>query len=324
MCNILITGGAGYIGSILIYKLKINNAKIKITILDNLQNCDNTKHITSKFPDICVKKGEIEDINIIFPDVAFDIIIHLGANAYVGESINKPDKYFGKNVNATYEVAKYAQKTKPKHLLFSSTCAVYGSQNVELTETSRIIPDSPYGYSKIFSENILTDAISQDTCLTIFRFFNIAGAIPEFSGGEHHTVETHLIPILVNKVINNEPISIFGSDYNTKDGTCVREYVHVVDIAEAHILAINNEVSGTFNLGTSNPISNLQVLQEVQKYLQKPAKFQFMDRRVGDAENLYSSYAQARLMLGWEPVNSNMQNIIKTYVSWFKRFGETK
>ena len=321
MYNVLITGGAGYIGSILIFKLKKYYPKIKITVLDNLKNCDNSLVLRNIFSDIEFKIGEISDIEEIIVDNSYETIVHLGANAYVGESIDLPEKYFGQNVSSTYAVANFAKRTKPKHLLFSSTCAVYGSQHGELSEQSSIMPDSPYGYSKVFSENILKDLLTDETKLTIFRFFNVAGAIPAFEGGENHFLETHLIPVVVRKILKNEEISIFGKDYDTQDGTCEREYVHVEDIANAHLLALSKEIGGTYNLGTSKPISNLKVLKTVEKILKKPAKFKFSDRRPGDAEKLYSNYNQAKAMLGWSPINSNIENIIKTYVAWLEKYG---
>jgi len=318
--NILVTGGAGYIGANLVFELLNNDIGHKITILDNLQNCKhNDVYLTDKFPKyLRVIRGEIEDIDNLLFDEYFDVVVHLGANAYVNESVEYPDKYLGKNLISTYAVADYCKRTRVKQVLFSSTCAVYGSCKLKINENSPTIPESPYGFSKLFSETILQKKLCGVSTLTIFRFFNVAGANTIFRGGEYHSNETHLIPVLFERVLSDSIVSIFGNDYNTHDGTCLREYVHVLDIVDAHKKAIEICAPGIFNLGTSNPISNLEVLHEIEKVVKKTPNLQFSNRRPGDAESLYSDYSKAKLILNWVPLNSELHNIVLDYYNWLK------
>jgi len=314
----LVTGGLGYIGSNFVYKLLTKCSDARVTILDNQINCKNNDiFLLEEFGErITIKIGEIDDIFNILTDQKFDVVVHLGANAYVGESMKTPHNYFGGNVTSTYQLARYCKSSGVKHVLFSSTCAVYGNFNDEINELTATSPESPYGYSKLFSENVLINELRNSCKLTIFRFFNVAGAEINFKGGEYHVDETHLVPILINKAIMNEEVVIYGDDYPTMDGSCLREYVHVSDIVHAHLLAISKSKEGVFNLGSSKPISNFEVLKKVETVLNTKIKFYVTDKRVGDAVSLRSSYSKAFAELGWYPKNSEIKNIIQSYVDW--------
>ena len=290
------------------------------TILDNQLNCKNNdlhlSDVAGGRIDIII--GEITQIQELLGPQNFDVVIHLGANAYVGESIAEPEKYFGLNVSSTYRLAKYCKSMNVKKVIFSSTCAVYGNYERQITEQTRLLPESPYGYSKLFCENVLRNELGSDCVLTIFRFFNVAGANTNFSGGEVHTKETHLIPVIFDCALHNKELIIFGGDYNTPDGTCLREYVHVTDIVGAHLLAIEKNTHGIFNLGCSKPTSNLEVLFEIERKLQIKVNYSIKDRRSGDAVSLHSSNEKATTELGWLPANSNLETIIDDYFNWLK------
>lgn len=316
--RVLVTGGCGFIGANLIFELR-QSFECEITIIDNLINCDNSIHLHEVDPNISILYGEISHILPDLEDQDFDIVVHLGAYAYVGESIINSDKYFGDNVRSTYELAKFAKQKNVKQFIFSSTCAIYGSQEHLITEASNICPESPYGYSKYFCEQIIQNELQATCSVCIFRFFNVAGANPDFTGGEYHDPETHLIPIVISKALRREKIKIFGGDYETYDGTCIREYVHVKDIAKAHILAIQQANSGVFNLGSGQPVSNLTVLAKIEEHLGIDVEYEISDRRVGDAVSLVSSYKRANDQLGWVPDNSDIDQIIADYHQWYMR-----
>jgi UDP-glucose 4-epimerase len=314
----LVTGGLGYIGSNFVFRMLSDYPDSHVTVLDNQVNCKgNDKYLKKAFgPNVSILIGEIENITTILKNKKFDVVVHLGANAYVGESVKNPNKYFGKNVNSTYALAQYCKKAGVKHIIFSSTCAVYGSYQDKIEESAALLPASPYGYSKLFSELVLKNEVNDDCSLTVFRFFNVAGANIKFKGGEFHVEETHLIPVLVNRALAEKEVFLFGGDYDTPDGTCLREYVHVADIVEAHMLSIKNRANGVFNLGCSKPISNFEVLRVVEKQLDKKINYSIRDRRHGDAISLFSCNQKAERELGWSPVNSNIEKIIRDYINW--------
>ena len=318
--KLLITGGLGYIGSNIVYQLHRSHPTADVVILDNQENCQFNDIYLNRLSSNKIKiiRGNIENINDLLPNEEFDAVIHLGANAYVGESVTNPNKYFGLNLTSTYELARFCRNTKVEQLIFSSTCAVYGTQSAILTERSELSPQSPYAYSKLFSEQILERELRGTTKLTVFRYFNVAGANPEFEGGEFHTTETHLIPVIFRKLENGEPITIFGGDYDTPDGTCVREYVHVSDIAEAHLKALKSGREGTFNLGSSQPNSNLQVLKHIERICNRSIQYSISERRTGDATCLHSSNKKAQRELGWLPKKSSLDKIINDYWEWLQ------
>lgn len=323
----LISGGTGYIGSNIIASIYEKYHVDELVIIDDDSRGNNTKILLgmSPRPKLIIKKlEELKKDELASYD--FDVIIHCGANAYVGESVELPHLYLERNVLGTIKLLEALNLEKIKKFIFSSTCAVYGSPRNEISENTMISPESPYGWSKFICENILEGYAQRFKFnLFIFRFFNVAGANPNFECGERHNPETHLIPSLFNAAMGNNEFIIFGNDYATKDGTCEREYVHVSDIVEAHMKAIDLQSSPTakrINLCTGRPYSILQVIKAAEYIWKLPIKFKFCERRRGDAEKLLGNYHLANELLGWAPVNSQLEQILEDYAAWRIKINE--
>lgn len=319
--KLLITGGAGYIGSNIVETLATNFTSFDITVLDDGLRGGNLNALKNlKFPvKIWQKKLEELSANELVK-FGFDIVIHSAANAYVGESYQKPHLYLGRNVLATSKLLAALDLSKTKKIIFSSTCAVYGTQSSKISEEANIAPESPYGWSKYICENLLESyAQRYGFSLIIFRYFNVAGASVDFKSGEKHNPETHLIPLLYEAAIKSEIVDIFGSDYITKDGTCEREYVHIKDIVVAHLNALEvkfNKKINHINLCTGNPFSVLEVVKTAEKVWNKTIHHRFNERRLGDAETLRGDFSNAKRLLDWEPTHSNLTEILNDYKGW--------
>lgn len=317
--TILVTGGAGYIGSHAVRQLK--KAGFKTVILDNLV----FGHREFVEPDELIT-GDLSDKNLlnkIFSENRFDVVMHFAAYAYVGESVENPSKYYNNNVGGTLSLLDTMVAHNVKKFVFSSTCATYGEPvALPITEAHPQSPVNPYGQTKLIVEKILRDFDTayglKSVCL---RYFNAAGADPDGGIGEDHTPETHLIPLVLDAAAGIRPaITVFGYDYPTEDGTCIRDYIHVTDLADAHILALkylsDKQQSDFFNLGNGTGFSVNEVITTAEKVTGKTVPVIRGQRRAGDPAVLIGSSEKARSLLGWQPRFNDLDRIISTAWKW--------
>lgn len=323
---ILVTGGAGYIGSHTVINLL--NAGFEIVIFDNLENGHiETVQTLQKLGDVKFEKGDlrnIEDIEKVFAKYQIDAVVHFAAFALVGESVENPAKYYRNNTVGTLNLLDTMLKFGCKKIVFSSTCATYGNPTyVPVDEKHPQIPVSPYGASKLMVEQIMKDYDTAYGLKSIrLRYFNVAGCDAKTRVGEWHEPETHLIPnILKSTFGEGKTFKIFGDDYNTPDGTCVRDYVNVEDLAEAHRLALEfltkENRSEAFNLGTEKGDSVKNIFDVCEKVLNKKIAVETVARRAGDAEALYANATKAKTLLGWQP-KQTIEDSVKSAYEWEK------
>jgi UDP-glucose 4-epimerase len=320
--SILVTGGAGYIGSHTVKALEARG--IKVIILDNLVYGHRDLVEANFQAELIV--GEIGDKDLldnIFSTHKIDAVMHFAAYAYVGESIVDPAKYYQNNVAQTLTLLDVMRSHQISNLVFSSTCATYGiPHHLPIDENHPQNPINPYGFSKLTVERILQDYDrAYGLKSIIFRYFNAAGADPEGLLGEDHTPESHLIPLVFQAASDRlSSISIFGTDYDTPDGTCIRDYIHVTDLAEAHILGLEylweNQISDIFNLGNSNGFSVQEVIDTVKQVTNKEISIVKCSRREGDPSVLIGSAIKAREILGWQPKYPKLETIIQHAWNW--------
>jgi len=319
---ILIVGGAGYIGSHL--NKEISKQGYETVVFDNLS------YGHEKF----VKWGNFElgdlsninDIRSIFRKYPIDAVMHFAAFTYVGESVKDPQKYYLNNVKNTLNLLQVMLEEKVKQFVFSSTCATYGNPvEIPITENHPQNPINPYGRGKLIVEQVLKD-YSQAYGLKYasLRYFNAAGADPEGEIGELHDPETHLIPLILDVAAGKrDDIKIFGTDYNTPDGTCIRDYIHVTDLADAHILALkylqDGGKSDVFNLGNGNGFSVKEVIETARKITDKNIMAVEDERRPGDPPILVGSSDKAKKVLKWKPKYDDLDKIIETAWNWHKK-----
>jgi UDP-glucose 4-epimerase len=320
--SILVLGGAGYIGSHMVDRL-IEKGEEKVVVVDNLV----TGHRAAVHPDATFYEGDLADQDFmrkVFtenPDV--DAVIHFAAYSLVAESMEKPLKYFDNNTAGMVKLLEVMNEFDVKYIVFSSTAATYGiPDEIPIKETTPQRPINPYGESKLMMETIMKwSDQAYGIKFVPLRYFNVAGAKPDGSIGEDHGPETHLLPIILQVAQGvREKIMIFGDDYNTPDGTNVRDYVHPFDLADAHLLAVNylragNE-SAAFNLGSSTGFSNLQILEAARKVTGKEIPAELADRRPGDPDTLIASSEKARQVLGWKPEFDDIEKIIASAWAW--------
>lgn len=319
---ILIVGGAGYIGSHV--NKELNKRGYETVVYDNLIYGHKE---AVKWGDF--EYGDLKDIarlEQVFNSYDIDAVFHFAAFAYVGESVSNPSKYYNNNVAATINLLDVMVRHNVKYFVFSSTCATYGQPDkMPITEDMPQRPINPYGASKLMVERILEDYESayglHSVCL---RYFNAAGDDPDGEIGEMHDPETHIIPLILDAAIGKrECIKIFGTDYDTEDGSCVRDYIHVLDLADAHIRALDymkrENVSNRFNLGTSNGTSVIEIVEKARMVTDKDFKVVFDERRPGDPAKLIGSYAKAKEILGWEPKYSDIETVLMTAWEWHQK-----
>jgi UDP-glucose 4-epimerase len=320
--GILVTGGAGYIGSHTVKKL--TESGYKVIILDNLIN--GHQDIVEQVLKVKLIIGDISDRHLlekIFEAHSITAVIHFAAYAYVGESLKDPSKYYRNNVAGTLALLEAMEIASVNKLVFSSTCATYGIPNsIPILEDHPQCPINPYGASKKMVEQILADfSHASDLKYVCFRYFNAAGADPKGELGEDHDPETHLIPLVLYTALEKQDaISIFGTDYPTKDGTCVRDYIHVVDLAQAHLLGLEYLLNGgknqIFNLGNGNGFSVQEVIEIAKQITGKEIKVKRCARRLGDPAILVGSSEKARIMLGWLPKYPDLKDIMTHAWQW--------
>jgi UDP-glucose 4-epimerase len=323
--KILVTGGAGYIGSHAVQRLL--QSEHRVVIFDNLVYGHRE---LAQGQELIV--GELSDRDALyrlFSEQHFDAVMHFAAYAYVGESVKHPAKYYYNNVVGTLNLLDAMREHNVKKIIFSSTCATYGEpREIPIPETHPQMPINPYGQSKLMVEHILRDYdVAYGLRFVSLRYFNAAGASPEGGIGEDHTPETHLIPLVLDVALGRRPhITIYGTDYDTPDGTCIRDYIHVTDLADAHLLGLEflrrEERSEFFNLGNGNGFSVRDVIEAAKRITGKPIAVIEGDRRAGDPAKLIGSAAKAKALLGWQPRFADLDTIISTAWAWHQeRFG---
>lgn len=303
---ILVVGGAGYIGSHVVKELLDQDKKV--VVLDNLST--GFQFAIDSRADFV--QGELGDKNVltsIFTQYEISAVMHFAANSLVGESVTNPMKYYLNNVSATLTLLSVMLEHQINSFVFSSTAATYGLvQETLITEKTPVQPINPYGHSKLMIEQILSD-VHQSSGLNYvtLRYFNAAGAHPDQTIGENHNPETHLIPIVLQHLNGRrENITVYGQDYDTKDGTCIRDYIHVCDLADAHILALDGLLNSTikkevFNLGNGKGYSVKEIIQASEKVTGIKADVHLGIRRKGDPAQLVASSAKIHQALGWMP-----------------------
>ncbi len=320
--TILVTGGAGYIGSHAVLALK--RAGYGVVVLDNLVY--GHRDLVEKVLQVELIVGDTNDralLDKLFATHDIAAVMHFSAYAYVGESVTDPDKYYRNNVVGTLTLLEAMLAASVKQFVFSSTCATYGvPQMVPIPEDHPQNPINPYGATKLMVERILWDFdAAYDFKSVVFRYFNAAGADPSGLLGEDHNPETHLIPLVLMAALGKrESVSIFGTDYPTPDGTCIRDYIHVTDLAEAHILGLEYLLqggdTGAFNLGNGNGFSVKQVIDTAMQVTGKHIKVVESDRRPGDPPILVGSSDKARKTLGWQPKYPDIPEIVTQAWQW--------
>ena len=315
--NVLVTGGAGYIGSICVEELL--NAGYPVTVYDNLAE-GHRGAVDSRATFIQRCLSDRSRVEQALKDSQAKAIIHFAAHALVGESMADPGKYFRNNVAFGLNLLEAAVAARVGKFVFSSTCATYGMpERVPITEDLPQQPINPYGESKLMFEKILRWYQQiHGLEFVAFRYFNAAGASEKF--GEHHRVETHLIPNVLKVALGRAPhCEIYGTDYPTPDGTCVRDYIHTVDLAQAHILALEPGKQGFFNLGNGDGYSVRDVIKACEKVSGRAIKALEKPRRPGDPPRLVASAQKAVRELGWKPKYPRLEEIVASAWHWHKR-----
>ncbi len=312
--NVFVTGGAGYIGSVCTEELL--NAGHQVTVFDNLtEGHRSAVDPRAKFIEGCLRDSALVKQSLL--DAKADAILHFAASALVGESMTDPKKYFHNNLVNALKLADAAVETGVKKFVFSSTCATYGPPDrVPMTEDLPQRPINPYGEAKLMFEKVLIwyrEIYKLD--FIAFRYFNAAGASETF--GEHHRIETHLIPNVLNVALGKKThVEIFGTDYPTPDGTCIRDYIHIRDLAQAHMLGLEPGKSGFFNLGNGDGYSVKQVIEMCEKITGKKIPAIEKPRRAGDPPRLVAAANKAFTELGWRPQFPKLEDIVKTAWDW--------
>lgn len=316
---ILITGGAGYIGSHC--TLDLTRAGYECVVLDNLSEGHEGALQTKNF---CkVNLSNLDEIRSVFKRYPIEAVIHFAAFAYVGESVENPQKYYYNNVVNTLNLLNVMLENNVKKIVFSSTCATYGNpEYMPLDEKHNQNPINPYGATKLMIERILQDYDrAYGLKYVALRYFNAAGSDNEANIGESHRIETHLIPLVLQTALGKrESIKVFGDDYNTPDGTCIRDYIHVNDLSSAHRLAVkkllNGEDSDFYNLGIGKGYSVKEIIEVSEKVTEKSINKEIIERREGDPPVLVADNKKAKEKLGWNPEFTEIEDIIKTAWHW--------
>ena len=318
--SILVCGGAGYIGSHMVKRLVEQGQDV--VVADNLS----TGHKKAINPKAKFYQGDIRDrafLDRIFINEDITAVVHFAAFSIVPESMSEPLKYFDNNTGGMITLLESMRDFGVKYIVFSSTAATYGvPEHMPIKETDPQNPINPYGLSKLMMEHMMAWADqAYGIKFVALRYFNVAGAAPDGTIGEDHGPETHLVPIILQVAQGKrKELSIFGDDYDTPDCTNVRDYVHVMDLADAHILALKylkeNNKSNAFNLGSSTGFSNKQMLEAAREVTGKEIPAKIADRRPGDPDSLIAASDKARSVLGWKPQFDDVHDIIATAWKW--------
>ncbi|MGD6968375.1 UDP-glucose 4-epimerase GalE [Rossellomorea vietnamensis] len=318
--SVLVLGGAGYIGSHAVYQL-IDQGE-NVVVIDNLE----TGHKEAVHPSAAFYEGDIRDIDFlrsVFEKESIESVIHFAANSLVGESMENPLKYYDNNVYGTQVLLKAMVEHDVKKIVFSSTAATYGEpKTVPITEDVPTNPTNTYGETKLTMEKLMKwTEQAHDIKYVSLRYFNVAGARETAEIGEDHQPETHLIPIILQTALGQRShITIFGEDYDTPDGTCIRDYVHVEDLINAHLLALSflrdGGSSDFFNLGSSQGFSVKEMIDTARSVTGKEIPAQIGPRRAGDPSVLIASSEKAKNVLGWNPKRTSINKIIEDAWNW--------
>jgi UDP-glucose 4-epimerase len=317
MKSVLVFGGAGYIGSHTVRALIAQN--INVVVADNLIY-GHKEAIAQNAALEVVDLADREGLKALFAAYQFDAVIHFAAYAYVGESVQDPAKYYRNNVTGTLNLLDAMLEANVKNIVFSSTCATYGEPRyTPIDENHPQNPINPYGAGKLMIERVFADyERAYDLRWIALRYFNAAGAASDTAIGESHNPETHLIPLVLQAAKTGKSVQIFGDDYDTADGTCVRDYIHVEDLANAHILALKAlfKYNGAINLGTGAGVSVKEIISAAQAISGKKIDVEVAPRRAGDPATLVAANAKAREILGWSPSRSDIETILATAWKW--------
>lgn len=319
---VLVCGGAGYIGSHV--NKQLNKEGYETVVFDNLIYGHREAVKWGHFVQGDLKN--IDEIEAVFQKHNIEAVFHFAAYAYVGESVEEPEKYYYNNVANTLNLLHVMKKYGCNKIIFSSTCATYGEpERVPITEDMQQSPINPYGASKLMVETIFQDySKAYGLKFVVLRYFNAAGADPEGEIGESHTPETHLIPLVLDAASGKrQDIKVFGTDYDTPDGSCIRDYIHVYDLATAHLLALHyldeGKESNFFNLGNALGTSVLEVVESVKKVTNRKFRVTMTDRREGDPAKLVGSSEKAQKVLGWKPVYGDIDTIVEHAWKWHEK-----
>ncbi|MBQ5846532.1 MAG: UDP-glucose 4-epimerase GalE [Selenomonadaceae bacterium] len=324
--SILVCGGAGYIGSHTVHQLVEKGEDV--VIVDNLQ----TGHMGEVNPKAKFYKGDIREAEVldrIFTENKIDAVVHFAANSLVGESMTNPLKYFNNNVYGMQVLLEAMVRHGIDKIVFSSTAATYGEpERIPIMEDDRTEPTNPYGQSKLIMEKMMKwVSLANGIRYVSLRYFNAAGAIEDGSIGEDHSPETHLIPLILQVPLGKrDHITVFGEDYPTPDGTCLRDYIHVLDLADAHVLAIDylrrGGESNIFNLGNGQGFSVKEMIEAAREATGLDIKVEIGERRAGDPAQLIASSEKARKVLGWQPKFTDVKAVIGTAWKWHQQHPE--
>jgi UDP-glucose 4-epimerase len=320
MPKILVTGGAGYIGSITTHHLLARG--YDVLVVDDLSR----GHRHNVAPER-LRVLQLQDTAALIPLLhGVDAVVHFAAVIAVGESTREPEFYFSNNIGGSLSLFDAMARARVRRLVFSSTAAVYGNpREVPIREDAAFAPVSPYGESKATVERILRELdLHRGLRFIALRYFNACGAEPSANLGEEHEPETHLIPLLFRAVVTGEPIQIFGDDYPTSDGTCVRDYIHVGDLAEAHVAALeyllgDDPKSDAFNAGTGSGQTVMEVLRVVEAVTGRKVPYRIAPRREGDAAELVADSGKLQRALGWKPTRSSLMELVQDSWTFFQQ-----
>lgn len=317
MPKILVTGGAGYIGSLTTHQLRQRG--FDVLVADDLSR----GHRNNVPPEI-LRVVHLQETSALAPLLdGVDAVVHFAAFIAVGESAREPELYFSNNVGGTLSLLAAMARAGVRRLVFSSTAAVYGDpQKNPIPEDAPFAPVSPYGESKAMVELMLRQLDRFRGLRSVaLRYFNACGALPSAGLGERHDPETHLIPLLFRAIETGQPIQIFGDDYPTPDGTCIRDYIHIADLAEAHIAALDHLMQGggsdAFNVGTGRGYTVMQVLRAVEEVTGRPVPYVIAPRRDGDTAELVADSSRLRRTLDWTPRRSELRQIVQDAWDFF-------
>jgi len=319
MPKILVTGGAGYIGSITAHHLLKRG--FEVLVADDLSR--GHRHAVPADLLHVVRLQDTAAMARLLEGV--DAVVHFAAYIAVGESTREPELYFANNIGGSLSLFDAMARANVKRIVFSSTAAVYGEpEHTPILEDAPFAPVSPYGQSKAMVERILAELDHyRGVHSVILRYFNACGAEPEANLGERHDPETHLIPLLFRAAMSGEPVSIFGEDYPTPDGTCIRDYIHVGDLASAHLAALDHLLAGgessQFNVGTGRGNTVLEVLRAVEEVSGRKVPYKIAPRRDGDSPSLVANSQKLQSTLGWRPLRSDLKQIVREAWDFFIR-----
>jgi UDP-glucose 4-epimerase len=317
--NVLVTGGAGYIGSVTTALLVSEG--YRVTVLDNLSS----GYLKAIVPGAKFVRGDVSDKKVVtrICREGIDVVMHFAASIKVGESVAHPSEYYENNVVKSLRFFDYLRACSVDNIVYSSSAAVYGEpETIPLTELTTLRPVNPYGRTKMMVEQILRDYDRAYHFKSVsLRYFNAGGAYG--SCGEDHRPESHLIPLALDSVTRGAPLLVYGTDYDTRDGSCVRDYIHIKDIAEAHILAaqylFNGGATDCFNLGTGTGYSVLEVLKCIERVTGRQVSYTMSGRREGDSAVLVASPKKAQQILGWKKNLSSLEDIVTSAWAWKKQ-----